>query len=64
LASLKTQWSALQPKVQRSADPDLLDSAMDLVFQIEQQTSNACGTPAGTDQALLLLSQNPAGVVR
>ncbi len=62
LASLKTQWTALQPKVDRRADPDLLDSAMDLVFQIERQTSNVCGTPAGTDQALLLLSQNSGGV--
>jgi tetratricopeptide (TPR) repeat protein len=64
LASLKTQWEAMQPKVDRHADPDLLDSAMDLVFQIEQQTSAACGAPTGADQALLLLSQNPGGVVR
>jgi tetratricopeptide (TPR) repeat protein len=64
LTSLKAQWTALQPKVVRRSDPDLLDSAMDLVFQIERQTSNACGAPNGSDQALLLLSENPGGVVR
>ena len=65
LASLKTQWMAMKPKVDRAhADSDLLDSAMDLVFQIEQQTSAGCSAPAPEDQALLQLSQNPGGVVR
>jgi transcriptional regulator GlxA family with amidase domain len=30
---------------------------MDVVFQIEQQTSTACGQPQGLDLALLLISQ-------
>jgi hypothetical protein len=30
---------------------------MDLVFRIEKQTSTLCGTPTGTDLALLLISK-------
>jgi transcriptional regulator GlxA family with amidase domain len=38
-------------------DPDLVGKAMDLVFEIERQTSTTCGTPTGTDLALLLIGQ-------
>jgi tetratricopeptide (TPR) repeat protein len=65
LASLKTQWMAMKQKVNRSrSDSDLLDAAMDMAFQIEQQTAGVCGPPSGTDQALLLLSQNVGGGLR
>jgi hypothetical protein len=30
---------------------------MDLVFDIEHQTSVTCGTPSGTDMALLLIAK-------
>jgi hypothetical protein len=40
------------------------DSALDITFEIEQQTANVCGTPTGADLALLLLSQNPTGASR
>ena len=30
---------------------------MDLVFEIERQTSTSCGTPAGKDMALLLIAK-------
>ena len=30
---------------------------MDLVFEIERQTSATCGTPTGADLALLLISK-------
>ena len=38
-------------------NPDLMEAAMDLVFKIERQTSAACGSPVGTDMALLLIAK-------
>jgi hypothetical protein len=38
-------------------NPDLMEQAMDLVFEIERQTSATCGTPTGEDLALLLISK-------
>jgi hypothetical protein len=38
-------------------NPDLVEAAMDLVFDIERKTNAACGTPTGTDLALLLISK-------
>ena len=67
LASLKSDWMRLKPRVEASATTvraDTADTAMDLVFQIEQQTQQQCGPPAGLDQALLLLSQVRGGVDR
>jgi hypothetical protein len=67
LAALKKQWSEMKPKVARpnaSQEPDVLDAAMDIVFQIEQQTQRQCGQGSRMDQALLLLAQNRAGVDR
>ncbi len=67
LASLKQQWLDLKPEVthlyRRNAG-DLRDSAMDLVFNIEQKTAQLCGPPSGLDQAIALLAQNPTGVDR
>ncbi|MFB3917924.1 MAG: tetratricopeptide repeat protein [Terriglobales bacterium] len=43
-------------------DSDLIDPAMDLVFDIEQQTTNKCGGSADVvDKALLLISRNREG---
>jgi tetratricopeptide (TPR) repeat protein len=65
LTPLYQQWLALQPKLGRAAvKNDDRDSAMDLTFEIEQKTTTVCGPPAGLDQALLLLSQNPTGAER
>ncbi len=65
LASLRTQWEAMKSKVERGrADHIVFDPAMDLVFQIEQQTPALCGPPTGDDEALLLLAQNPGGTSR
>jgi hypothetical protein len=36
----------------------LPDSIMDLVAQIETQTSQQCGSPTGFDLALLLISRD------
>jgi tetratricopeptide (TPR) repeat protein len=67
LPSLKKQWTDLKTKLDRaraSEESDLFDSAMDVVFQIEQQTQKQCGQGNDSDQALLLLAQNRAGVDR
>jgi tetratricopeptide (TPR) repeat protein len=67
LASLEQQWLELRPGITRlggATSGDTRDSAMDLVSEIEQETQAECGPPAGLDQALLLLGQNPAGVDR
>lgn len=56
---LSDQWSALKPQITQRGlqrNPRLADQAMDLVFQIEQQTSQSCGAPTGPHLALLLIS--------
>jgi len=58
--SLSDQWTSLKPQVTEAnlrRDPDLVESTMDLVLQIERQTSVVCGTPSGTDLALLLIAK-------
>jgi tetratricopeptide (TPR) repeat protein len=60
LFSLQERWAAAKPDLARlrsAAETDLPDSLMDVVFQIEQQTSAICGSPQGLDLALLLISQ-------
>jgi len=37
-------------------DPDLLDTAMNLVFTIENQALSTCGVPTAADLALTLLA--------
>ncbi len=57
-------WLALRPaaKVRElRRNPDELDSVMNLVFQIETDTENVCGTPSGEDRALLLISAARSG---
>ncbi len=60
LQNLQARWSAAQPSLALLRSPgetDLPDSLMDVVFQIEIQTSSICGEPQGPDLALLLISQ-------
>jgi tetratricopeptide (TPR) repeat protein len=60
LKSLAEEMAKMKPKVTRVGlrrDPDLPDTAMNLVFSIERQTEASCGTPAGKDLALLLISK-------
>jgi tetratricopeptide (TPR) repeat protein len=67
LPSLKEQWLALKPKLTKSHrlnGDGTLDAALNVVFEIEQQTQETCGPPAGMDYALLLLAQDRAGVDR
>jgi len=59
-ASLSDEWARLKPQVTEHGlrrNPDLVDIAMDLVFRIERETSIVCGTPTGTDLALLMISK-------
>jgi tetratricopeptide (TPR) repeat protein len=58
--SLNDAWSSLKPQITEPGlrrKPDLAQSAMDLVFRIERETSNVCGTPTGADLALLLIAK-------
>lgn len=58
--SLSDEWTSLKPRLTPEnlrRNPDLAGSALDLVFRIEKQTSTLCGTPTGTDLALLLISK-------
>src|ERR1700722_3370138 len=58
--SLADSWAKLKPRISEQElrrDPDLVEQAMDLVFEIERQTSATCGTPTGTDLALLLIAK-------
>jgi tetratricopeptide (TPR) repeat protein len=60
LEGLYKQWKQMSPGITSARlrrQPEFIDAAMDLVFQIEDQTSRQCGTPTGTDFALLLLSR-------
>lgn len=59
-SSLTGGWSKMKPQISEGElrrNPDLVESAMDLVFDIERQTSATCGTPAGADMALLLIAK-------
>lgn len=58
--SLTSSWTKLKPRISEGElrrNPDLVESAMDLVFDIERQTNATCGTPAGADMALLLIAK-------
>ncbi len=66
LSSLKARWLEMKPKLASmpASGDGLLDRGMDLVFEIERESQAECGSPDGWDQALLLLSQDHAGVER
>jgi tetratricopeptide (TPR) repeat protein len=59
LVGLQARWLLAKPDLvllRSPAETDLPDAIMDVVFQIEQQTSATCGSPQGFDLALLLIS--------
>jgi tetratricopeptide (TPR) repeat protein len=59
LTTLTDSWTKMKPRIGASAlrrDPDLVESTMELVFNIERQTSTSCGAPTGPDLALLLIA--------
>ena len=58
--SLADAWAKMKPQVTERVlrrDPDQVESAMELVFNIERQTSATCGSPSGADLALLLIAR-------
>ena len=64
LQKLNDQWSELSPGMNERLlrmQPDLADSAMDLVFRIEERTKALCGAPTGVDEALLLIGEDRQG---
>jgi tetratricopeptide (TPR) repeat protein len=55
-----SEWAKMKPQITEPGlrrDPDLVNTAMELVFSIERQTSNACGAARETDAALLLIAK-------
>lgn len=59
LVSLTQNWTKMKPQmtpVRLHHDTDLVNSAMQLVFNIERETSGMCGSSTDTDNALLLIS--------
>jgi tetratricopeptide (TPR) repeat protein len=60
LQSLADEWAKLKPEITEQGlrqNPDSVEAAMNLVFDIERQTNAACGPPTGIDMALLLISR-------
>src|ERR1700719_2340266 len=58
--SLLEDCTKMKPRITEQSlqrNPDLIEVAMNLVFDIERQTSAACGSPTGIDMALLLISK-------
>jgi tetratricopeptide (TPR) repeat protein len=58
--SLADNWARMKPRISEGElrrSPDLVESAMELVFEIERQTGTSCGSPAGEDMALLLIAK-------
>jgi tetratricopeptide (TPR) repeat protein len=58
--SLASSWAKMKPRITEAElrrDPDLVEAGMDLVFEIERQTSASCGAPSGADAALLLIAK-------
>jgi tetratricopeptide (TPR) repeat protein len=59
-SSLADGWEKMSPlitEVNLKRNPDMVEAAMNLVFEIERQTSTTCGSPTGTDMALLLIAR-------
>lgn len=64
LQSLNTQWMDMKKRLNKNSlrvHPDWSDSAMDLVFNIERETSSSCGSPAGDDLLLLMIAKKHGG---
>jgi tetratricopeptide (TPR) repeat protein len=60
LQSLNVQWMDMEATINKHslrAHPEWSASAMDLVFNIERETSSFCGPPTGDDRFLLLIAK-------
>ena len=61
---MSDEWKRLKPQITEAGlrrNPDLAETAMNLVFRIERETRALCGTPTGPDLALLLISNMHEG---
>src|ERR1039458_2085645 len=50
--SLAEDWAKMKPQITEQGlrgNPDLVEAAMNLVFDIERQANAACGAPTGID---------------
>ena len=59
-SSAARTWTELKPRITErglARDPDLIESAMEVVFEIERETASTCGNPTEADRALLLISK-------
>ncbi|HWR13342.1 MAG TPA: tetratricopeptide repeat protein [Terriglobales bacterium] len=64
---LYADWTSLGPETgirYLTRDIDARDEIMEIVGRIEEATAKTCGTPAGKDWALLMLSRYGEGVQR
>jgi tetratricopeptide (TPR) repeat protein len=58
--NLRDKWKKMKPQITEQGlrkNPDLVEAAMNLVFDIERQASAVCEPPTGIDMALLLISK-------
>jgi hypothetical protein len=65
LTSLTQKWTQLKPHItlwELSRNPDLVNTAMATVFDIERETSGMCGGSTDTDNALLLIAKLHEGL--
>ncbi|HEV2215844.1 MAG TPA: tetratricopeptide repeat protein, partial [Terracidiphilus sp.] len=63
--TLEQSWTQLRPKVnprELRRDPDLVNTAMSLVFQIERAGNDSCGPGSDTEKALLLVANLHEGL--
>jgi tetratricopeptide (TPR) repeat protein len=62
--TLDETWQRMKPKItawRLQQHPDLVETAMNLVFQIERETATSCEMPSETDTALILISKSHEG---
>ncbi len=60
LPSLAEKWTKMKPQITAGGlqrNPEMVEAAMELVFDIERKSNVECGAPTGTDKALLLISK-------
>jgi tetratricopeptide (TPR) repeat protein len=61
---INDEWTSLKPQItpqHLKRDSTLVEKAMNVVFRAERETSVLCGTPTGTDLALLLIGKRHEG---
>ena len=60
LESLRAEAGALEPQLtleRLRRTPELTDTALNLIYRMEQQTLDVCGEGAALDRALLLIAR-------